>query len=80
MLVWPELLEPGAIMVGTYKKDMPELSKCQEKDEEKKPTAMIGLRIPYNTPLQRYGSDEIPWVASMAYDEADWMGQSWRSG
>ncbi|KAM0301899.1 hypothetical protein ACHAPM_005051 [Fusarium culmorum] len=75
VLIWPELLEPGSVMVGTYKTDVPEVSQSPKEDEESLP--VVGLRIPYNTPLQRYTSDEVPWVASMSHTEPDWAGQSW---
>ncbi|KAF5673756.1 tyrosyl-dna phosphodiesterase 1 [Fusarium heterosporum] len=75
VLVWPELLEPGSIMVGTFKTDLPEIT--QRPDQEEVYLSEVGLRIPYNTPLQRYASDEIPWVASMSHTEPDWAGQCW---
>ncbi|KAF4979872.1 hypothetical protein FZEAL_4006 [Fusarium zealandicum] len=74
VLVWPELLQADSIMVGTFKTDVPEMVQHEEKGGGIE--SVIGLRIPYNTPLQRYGSDEIPWVASMDHSEPDWMGQS----
>ncbi|CAJ0549558.1 Ff.00g031710.m01.CDS01 [Fusarium sp. VM40] len=75
VLVWPELLRPGSIMIGTFKSDLPEVT--QNSGHEAETQSKIGLRIPYNTPLQRYGSDEIPWVASMSHGEPDWAGQYW---
>ena len=38
---------------------------------------VVGLRMPYSMPLQRYGKDEIPWVATMSYSERDSQGRSW---
>ncbi|KAK7418372.1 hypothetical protein QQX98_003992 [Neonectria punicea] len=73
VMVWPELLDKDAITVGTFKTDEPQVT--QEEQEAARP--IIGLRIPYNTPLQQYGSQEIPWVPSMAHSEPDWMGQAW---
>ncbi|OBS21972.1 hypothetical protein FPOA_08309 [Fusarium poae] len=75
VLIWPELLEPGSVMVGTYRTDVPDVAQSSMEDEESLP--IIGLRIPYNTPLQRYTSDEVPWVASMSHTEPDWAGQPW---
>lgn len=73
VLIWPELLEKDSIMVGTFKSDSPHVS--QREESERKP--LIGLRIPYNMPLQRYDKDEIPWVATMVHREPDWKGQAW---
>ncbi|KAF5019211.1 hypothetical protein F66182_8785 [Fusarium sp. NRRL 66182] len=75
ILVWPELLETDSIMVGTFKTDVPEITQSNGDEGEPQPT--IGLRIPYNSPLQRYTSDEIPWVATMPHKELDWAGRSW---
>ncbi|KAM0563287.1 hypothetical protein ACHAPJ_001005 [Fusarium lateritium] len=75
VLVWPELLETNSTMVGTFKTDVPEIVQSQGQEKGDQPT--IGLRIPYNTPLQRYASDEVPWVASMPHRELDWAGRSW---
>jgi tyrosyl-DNA phosphodiesterase-1 len=75
VLVWPELLEPGSVMVGTYRTDVPEVTQTPKGEEGGLP--VVGLRIPYNTPLQRYASDEVPWVASMPHTEPDWAGQFW---
>ncbi|KAJ3522298.1 hypothetical protein NM208_g12919 [Fusarium decemcellulare] len=74
VLVWPELLEAGSIMVGTFRSDMPEMT--QQDGREGRIQPLIGLRMPYSTPLQQYGSDEIPWVATMAHSEPDWMGRA----
>jgi tyrosyl-DNA phosphodiesterase-1 len=75
VLVWPELIEQDSIMISTFKTDMPENTQSTgEKDACK---SIVGLRMPYNTPLQRYASEEIPWVASMSHTEPDWAGQTW---
>ncbi|KPM38883.1 hypothetical protein AK830_g7674 [Neonectria ditissima] len=73
VMVWPELLNKDAIMVGTFKTDEPQV--VQEAQEDARP--VIGVRIPYSTPLQQYGNQETPWVPTMAHSEPDWMGQAW---
>lgn len=75
VLVWPELLAENAKMVGTFKKDMPSKDDIKGNDNE----PLVGLRIPYNLPLQRYGKDEKPWVVTTNYTEPDHMGRSWES-
>ncbi len=79
--MWPALLanDRAAKMVGTFGRDMPEAGE-EEKDV---PGAVgggpvVGLRIPYNLPLQRYADDELPWVATANYSEPDRKGQTWR--
>ncbi|KAJ4385671.1 hypothetical protein N0V93_010100 [Gnomoniopsis smithogilvyi] len=69
VLVWPSLFADDAKMVGTFQKDTPEPA-----GEE---TSIVGLRIPYNLPLQPYGANEKPWVATESYLEPDWQGQMW---
>ena len=71
VLVWPELLADNAKMIGTFKTDSPSPAELEGD------CPLIGLRIPYNLPLQPYGNEEVPWVATMAHTEPDWMGKTW---
>lgn len=75
VLLWPDLLQKDSIMVPTFQSDTP-----REKDWEGDGRPIVGLRIPYNMPLQQYGSDEIPWVATLDYSEPDRHGQRWGLG
>lgn len=72
VLVWPSLLtgKSDAEMVGTFQTDTPSTEKTSSK-------AVVGLRIPYSLPLQAYGEGEVPWVATMGYDEPDNRGSVW---
>ncbi|KZL80068.1 tyrosyl-dna phosphodiesterase [Colletotrichum incanum] len=70
VLVWPSIIKDKATMVGTFETDMP--SKDVGDGDP-----VVGMRIPYNLPLQPYGKEEIPWVASMAHTEPDRMGRFW---
>ncbi|KAF7558731.1 hypothetical protein G7046_g5432 [Stylonectria norvegica] len=72
VLIWPELLQKDAAMIGVFKSDTPR--EVQQQDES---GSIIGIRIPYSTPLQRYGNGEVPWVATMVHMEPDWMAQTW---
>ncbi|KAK0637106.1 tyrosyl-DNA phosphodiesterase-domain-containing protein [Bombardia bombarda] len=92
VLVWPALFGEDAVMTGTFLTDTPvstppSLSLKNDKGDdgsdspisrECRARTVVGLRIPYNLPLQPYGSDEKPWVAVGSYDEPDWMGKVWR--
>ncbi|GKT45619.1 putative U3 small nucleolar RNA-associated protein 13 [Colletotrichum spaethianum] len=70
VLVWPSAITDKATMVGTFETDMP--SKDVGDGDP-----VVGMRIPYNLPLQAYGKDEIPWVASMVHTDPDRMGRLW---
>lgn len=70
VMVWPSLFAESAKMVGTFQKDTP-----AQDDADEAP--LVGLRIPYNLPLQSYGADEKPWVATASHTEPDWKGQAW---
>ncbi|KAK6852523.1 tyrosyl-DNA phosphodiesterase [Apiospora arundinis] len=72
VLVWPELIAENAKMIGAFKTDLPSPAGLQGDDP------LVGLRIPYSLPLQPYGEDEVPWVATMAYPEPDRMGLTWQ--
>ncbi|CAG9937141.1 unnamed protein product [Clonostachys rosea f. rosea IK726] len=76
VLVWPELIEEGSKMVPTFKTDLPTLSELD--DDQTQP--LVGIRVPYNLPLQKYGAQEVPWVATMTHKEPDQRGQIWVSG
>ncbi|KAH6659004.1 tyrosyl-DNA phosphodiesterase [Truncatella angustata] len=87
VLVWPELLaggEPGAQMVGVFRKDEPIADDLVKADVQSEgtgggTTTLVGLRIPYSLPLKKYGPTEKPWVATADYQEPDWKGQRWVS-
>lgn len=70
VLVWPALFAENAKMVGTFQKDAPPTSEGEE-------SSVVGLRIPYNLPLQMYGENEKPWVATASHPEPDWKGERW---
>lgn len=70
VLVWPGLFETDGLMVPTFMKDNPDVAEDSDR-------TIIGVRVPYSVPLQRYGNAEVPWVASMVHTEPDWMGQRW---
>lgn len=74
VLVWPELLaeDKDAIMVETLQKDTPSR---RASDDDRRP--MVGLRVPYSLPLQKYGHSEIPWVATLPHAEPDCKGRKW---
>jgi tyrosyl-DNA phosphodiesterase-1 len=72
VLVWPDLISERAAMVPTFGTDTPD--EGGDGDEER---SLVGVRIPYSVPLQKYGPGETPWVASMAYSEPDRHGQLW---
>ncbi|KAI1416961.1 phospholipase D/nuclease [Hypoxylon sp. FL1857] len=71
VLVWPELFDDKARMVGTFMKDTP------AKEDLDGDGPLVGLRIPYSLPLQKYGDSEVPWVATASYTVPDWMGRIW---
>lgn len=71
VLVWPELLAgPGAKMVGTFTTDHPDKGSAVS-------GPVVGLRIPYSLPLQGYGPQEVPWVATLEHKEPDRFGITW---
>lgn len=72
VLLWPDLISPRAVMVPTFGTDTPDGG--GDEDGER---SLIGVRIPYNVPLQKYGPREAPWVASMVHAEPDRHGQVW---
>lgn len=82
VLVWPSLFAENAKMVGTFHKDLPDNSDGSSTGKEDEMETgnngpVVGLRIPYNLPLQTYGAEEKPWVATASYAEPDWKGQLW---
>ncbi|KAM0283114.1 hypothetical protein ACHAQH_002718 [Verticillium albo-atrum] len=71
VLIWPSLVAgtDKATMVGTFKADAP------GEDTPSDGGTVVGLRMPYSLPLQLYGKDEVPWVASDEHTEPDWAGR-----
>ncbi|KAI0158467.1 tyrosyl-DNA phosphodiesterase [Pestalotiopsis sp. NC0098] len=82
VLVWPELFAEGqdAKMVATFKTDTPNQPGSEvnsDGESDAKAAVLVGLRIPYNLPLQKYGPKEEPWVATADYHEPDCKGNTW---
>lgn len=67
VMVWPALYGEGSVMTATFGTDTPAGGAGRE----------VGLRVPYSMPLQRYGRDETPWVATLAHAEPDRWGRVW---
>lgn len=75
VLVWPDLLADDgqtAVMVPTFQSDRPEAQSCENDGKQ-----LVGIRVPYNMPLQPYGSQEVPWVVTMKHTEPDNCGRIW---
>lgn len=75
VLVWPSLFAENARMSCVFGSDRLPAEEADEARRGHRP--VVGLRIPYSLPVQPYGKDEIPWVATAKYDELDWKGQKW---
>jgi tyrosyl-DNA phosphodiesterase-1 len=73
VLVWPELFGKDAIMVETFQTDTPANVDAETADSR----TLVGLRMPYSLPLQSYGRNETPWVATLPHIEPDCLGNSW---
>jgi tyrosyl-DNA phosphodiesterase-1 len=69
-------------MVPVFGKDLPSEDDVEKKvgdvsEEKVKKKIVVGLRMPYDLPLEPYAEDDVPWTPHMAYDEPDWMGTVW---
>lgn len=93
VLVWPELfsadldsrpagldhgsLRPSKVhMVPVFGNDTPSPAGYNE-STDKDQTTIIGLRIPYDLPLTRYRSTELPWSPQGTYESPDRHGRRW---
>lgn len=76
VLVWPALFD-AVEMVPTFGTDEPSGLGTITEDEAKKAGDVVGVRIPYNLPLQSYSPNEEPWVATQNYTEPDCLGRTW---
>ncbi|PHH75762.1 hypothetical protein CDD80_2080 [Ophiocordyceps camponoti-rufipedis] len=71
VLVWPDLYGEESSMVGAFESDT-DIAAAGARSG-----VVVGLRMPYSVPLQRYGQDEVPWVATMGHAEPDCWGREW---
>jgi tyrosyl-DNA phosphodiesterase 1 len=76
VLVWPRLFGEEAVMVETFQTDTPDISEG-EGEGVGGGRIRVGLRLPYSLPLQSYGNQEKPWVATLSHSEADCLGRHW---
>lgn len=93
VVVWPALWNKGAEggngaeMVPVFRKDTPDETSTDVVLPESGSgsgngnggilTTKVGWRMPYDLPLVPYALGEMPWCASEACEERDWMGRSW---
>ena len=90
VLVWPDLFkeneEDEVEMVPVFKKDLPRNEQIGSVHDGTSPKAaaakmklkkVVGWRMPYDLPLVKYRSDDMPWSNAIAHDEPDWMGRTW---
>ncbi|KAF2836085.1 phospholipase D/nuclease [Patellaria atrata CBS 101060] len=89
VVVWPGLFggeeqpenreqrqREDTIMVPIFGRDMPTFSDLASNGNGNRKT-VVGFRMPYDIPLVPYTRDEIPWCATMSYEERDWRGRVW---
>lgn len=83
VVVWPALWDDveqaprTASMVPVFQRDLPSENDLKGGDERGTKGVMVGWRMPYDLPLVPYKEDEIPWCATDACVEPDWMGRVW---
>jgi tyrosyl-DNA phosphodiesterase-1 len=68
----------SAKLVPCFKTDIPSPLPSTG-DSPSTVTTLVGFRMPYDLPLQRYTRDDDPWCATSSYSEPDWLGQTWDS-
>lgn len=91
VVVWPALWEDvggaegTAEMVPVFGGDMPPTLATESDvgdgdvkgEEERAKSVRVGWRMPYDLPLVPYAEDEMPWCATKADSEPDWLGRVW---
>lgn len=88
VMVWPDLYseQPGSNttqIVPTFQRDLPDSTELDSGRtsstlaENSGLHTVVGFRMPYDLPLTPYGPDDVPWCATAAHSEPDWMGQTW---
>lgn len=72
VLVWPELFggKQDVLMVPVFGRDTPDHRLETQAN-------IIGLRMPYDLPLEPYGKGECPWSSNLVYPEPDSLGNTW---
>jgi tyrosyl-DNA phosphodiesterase-1 len=86
VVVWPDLYSENSgsndvEMVPSFQSDVPEMAEPGTGSmSASKIHSRVGFRMPYDLPLTPYGADDVPWCATAAHREPDWMGQTWEEG
>ena len=85
VVVWPALyvessstVKERAVMVPVFGSDIPATHGEQQDIVGKEKTVIVGFRMPYDVPLVPYTANEKPWCATLAYQEPDRYGRTWR--
>ncbi|KAF2125074.1 phospholipase D/nuclease [Dothidotthia symphoricarpi CBS 119687] len=87
VVIWPALFAEDAVMVPTFGQDMPTQQEKIDKGEHaeessearhaSKNKTVVGFRMPYDLPLSPYAAEDMPWCATMQYQDLDWKGCAW---
>ncbi|KAJ4291801.1 hypothetical protein N0V90_009696 [Kalmusia sp. IMI 367209] len=89
VVVWPGLYgeSKDTVIVPVFGRDLPQsedvsgivgegMGEVETRNVVGK--TVVGFRMPYDTPLSPYTPSEVPWCATLADDEPDWMGRTWQ--
>jgi tyrosyl-DNA phosphodiesterase 1 len=72
----PVLYGEGTVFVPTYKSDFPSEEQISWAREMKYKT-IVGIRMPWDIPFQKYEEGDVPWVKNRSYSGLDWLGMTW---
>jgi tyrosyl-DNA phosphodiesterase 1 len=75
------LLDPGlygesTVFVPTWKSDFPSEAQVRWAKERGFRT-VVGIRMAWDIPFEKYGEDDVPWVKNRSYQGVDWLGVAW---
>jgi tyrosyl-DNA phosphodiesterase 1 len=76
ILLSPTLYGPRTVLVPVWKSNTPtadQIAWASEKGYKK----IVGVRMAWDLPFQKYEEGDVPWVRNRGYEGRDWLGGTW---
>lgn len=76
VLLTPSLYGPNTVLMPLWKSNLPSQEQVRWA-EERGFERIVGVRMAWDLPLEKYGEGDVPWVKNRGYEGRDWLGNQW---
>ena len=73
VLLTPSLYGPNTVLMPLWKSNLPSQEQVRWA-EGRGYERIVGVRMAWDLPLEKYGEGDVPWVRNRRYEGRDWLG------